>query len=225
VIVNKSLTMNYLKTTIVAVSIIATLALVSIAGFQLNEIVAEETSEKKGYTFAENTKITAVFSFNDGTEIADFEVFEQKLGFDLKQTAVFELERIVGNTPLLHKVSDMAHKYSLSSFNDGYNDFDVTILLAQEGNVIRQYNYASCDITNNIVKTLHDKEEGWNTSKGFAVIDKYEFTCSGYTPYSPVYEEMTNNGKKSTTVSSTNMEEPKEFWYDNIKYKNYPFGN
>ena len=217
--------MNYLKTTIVAVSIIATLALVSIAGFQLNEIVAEETSEKKGYTFAENTKITAVFSFNDGTEIADFEVFEQKLGFDLTKTAVFELERIVGNTPMLHKVSDMAHKYSLSSFDHGYNDFDVTILLAQEGNVIRQYDYTSCDVTDNVVKTLFDKEEGWNTSKGFVVIDKYEFTCSGYTPYSPIYEEMTNNVKKSTTVSSTDMEEPKEFWYDHIKYKNHPFGN
>jgi len=217
--------MNYLKTTMVAVSIIATLALASMAGFQLNEIVAEETSEKKGYTFAENTKITAVFSFDGGTEIADFEVFEQESGFDLKQSAVFELERIVGNTPMLHQVSDMAHKYSRSTFDHQYNDFDVTILLAQEGNVIRQYDYVSCDITNNIVKTLHDKEEGWNTSKGFAVIDKYEFTCNGYTPYSPIYQEMTNNAKKSTTVSSTNMEEPKEFWYDHIKYKNSPFGN
>ncbi len=209
----------------VAVSIIATLALASIAGFQLNEIVAEETSEKKGYTFAENTKITAVFSFNGGTEIADFEVFEQESGFDLNQTPVFELERIVGNTPMLHKVSDMAHTYSRTTVNNAYNDFDVKILLAQDGNVIRQYDYTSCDITNNIVKTLHDKEEGWNTSKGFAVIDKYEFTCSGYTPYSPVYYEMTNNVKKADTVSSTNMEEPKEFWYDHIEYKNHPFGN
>ncbi len=217
--------MNYLKTTIAAVSIIATLALASIAGFQLNEIVAEETSEKKGYTFAENTKITAVFSFRDGTEIADFEVFEQKTGFNLKQTPVFVLERIVGSTPMLHKVSDMAHKYSVSFQNHNYQDFDVTILLAQEGNVIRQYDYTSCDITNNVVKTLHDKEEGWNTSKGFAVIDKYEFECFGYTPYSPIYQEMTNNEKQSNTVSSINMEEPKEFWYDHIKYKNLPFGN
>ena len=217
--------MNYLKTTIVAVSIIATLALASIAGFQLNEIVAEETSEKKGYTFAENTKITAVFSFDIGTEISDFEVFEQKLGFDLTKTPVFVLERIVGNTPMLHQVSDMAHKYSRSVMESQYSDFDVTILLAQEGSVIRQYDYGSCDITDHIVKTLHDKEEGWNTSKGFAVIDKYKFTCSGYTPFSPVYQEMTNNVEKSTTVSSTNMEEPKEFWYDHIKYKNPPFGN
>ena len=217
--------MNYLKTTIVAVSIIATLALASMAGFQLNEIVAEETSEKKGYTFAENTKITAVFSFDKGTEISDFEVYEQKSGFDLTKTPVFVLERIVGNTPLLHKVSDMEHKYFTSTFEHAYNDFDVTILLAQEGNVIRQYDYTSCDVTDNIVKTLHDKEEGWNTSKGFAVIDKYEFTCNGYTPYSPIYQEMTNNEKKSNTVSSTNMEEPKEFWYDHIKFQKYPFGN
>ena len=217
--------MNYLKTTIVAVSIMATLALASIAGFQLNEIIAEETSEKKGYTFAENTKITAVFSFDYGTEISDFEVFEQKTGFDLSKTPVFVLERIVGNTPMLHQVSDMAHKYSRSVFESQYSDFDVTILLAQEGSVIRQYDYVSCDITDNIVKTLHDKEEGWNTSKGFAVIDKYKFTCSGYTPFSPVYQEMTNNVEKSTTVSSTNMEEPKEFWYDHIKYKSYPFEN
>ena len=209
----------------VAVSIIATLALASIAGFQLNEIVAEETSEKKGYTFAENTKITAVFSFDGGTEISDFEVFEQESGFDLTQSAVFELERIVGNTPMLHEVSDMAHKYSRSTFDHAYKDFDVTILLAQEGNVIRQYDYTSCDVTDNVVKTLHDKEEGWNTSKGFAVIDKYEFTCNGYTPYSPVYYEMTNNAEKSTTISSTNMEEPKEFWYDHIKFQKYPFGN
>lgn len=217
--------MNYLKTTIVAVSIITTLALASIAGFQLNEIIAEETSEKKGYTFAENTKITAVFSFDDGTEIADFEVFEQKSGFDTSKSPVFVLERIVGNTPMLHQASDMAHKYSRSVLASQYSDFDVTILLAQEGSVIRQYDYKSCDITDNIVKTLHDKEEGWNTSKGFAVTDKYKFTCSGYTPFSPVYQEMTNNEEKPNTVSSTNMEEPKEFWYDHIKYKNPPFGN
>ncbi len=217
--------MNHLKTTIAAVSIIVTLAVVSMSGFQLNEIVAEETSEKKGYTFAENTKITAIFSFYDGTEISDFEVFEQESGYDLDHTPIFKLERIVGHTPMLHQISDMAHKYYRSSTDNLYHDFDVTILLAQEGNVIRQYEYQSCDITDNKVETLFDKEEGWNTSKGFAVIDKYEFTCFGYTPYSPTYYEMTNNHEKSKTVSSITMEEPKEFWYDHIKFQNLPFKN
>ena len=213
------------KTTMTTISVITAFAVASIAGFQINEIIAEET-EDKGYNFAEDTKIIAQFEFRDGTELYDFQVFTQKSGFDTLDAAVFDLERIVGDTPTLHEAADKATKYSRSSGMD-YNlkEFDVTVLVFQGGDPKRTFNYETCRITDYFVKTEHDKEEGWTTSKGFAVKDKFELTCDGYTPHSPVYEKMMNPKKIETTTSTMDLEEPKEFWYDHINYESIPFGN
>ena len=218
--------MKYLKTTaIAAMSVIATLAVASIAGFQINEIIAEE-GEDNGYIFAEDLKVTAQFTFRDGIELSQFEVFDQKSGFNTaSEPASFVLERVVGYTPLLHKAVDEAHKWSRGSTEFQYKFFDVNVLLAKGGEVFRQFDYDKCRITNYEVETLRDKEEGWNTSKGFVIVDQFEFTCDGYSPQSVTYEKMMTPEKTTPTTSSLDLEEPKEFWYDHIKYQSPSFGN
>lgn len=216
--------MNYLKTTtIVAISVIATLAVASVAGFQINEIIAEET-EDKGYTFAEDIKITAQFTFRDGSELSQFEVFDQKSGFDKQsEPVIFVLEKVVGYTPMLHEHADEAQTWTNVAYKNHHTFFDVDIILAKGGEIIRQFDYNQCRVTDYAVDTLHDKEEGWNTSKGFAVVDKFEITCDGYRPTSPTFEAM-HVVEGADTTSSMDLEEPKEFWYDHINYQSPPFG-
>ena len=69
--------MNIIKTTsIVAVSVIATLAVAAIMGFQLTEIIAEEV-QKPVYTYAEGVEIYGVFKFREGEELIPIQVFAQ----------------------------------------------------------------------------------------------------------------------------------------------------
>lgn len=193
---------------IAAVSIIATLAVASIFGFQISDITAEE-DEEKGYTFAEKITITGEFKFFDGVEVNQFEVFNQKTGLDSSGSYVFEVQKIVGNTPLLHKQADSSYllRNSASELKGGKNVFDVEIIISDGGDLKRTFSYDKCYVSDYTVETLHDKEEGWNTSKGFAVTDNFEIQCSRYQPNNPVYVEMTTNTDRANTKSSMMYQE------------------
>ena len=83
------------KTSLVAISVVAALALASILGFEITSITAEET-EEKGYKFARDTSITGVFAFKSGEiEVAEFEVFEQDGSFERTDAPTFELWKVV----------------------------------------------------------------------------------------------------------------------------------
>ena len=60
-------------------------------------------------------------------------------------------------------------------------------------------------------------EEGWTGKSGFSITDNFELTCDGYTPYSPIYEQM-NEKPKAETVSSLDLKEPFYTWSDHFKY-------
>ena len=53
---------------------------------------------------------------------------------------------------------------------------------------------------------MFDKEEGWIGKTGFVQVDKFEFTCTGFHPSSPMYEEMSNNYKKSQDYKHNGFE-------------------
>ncbi|MFB5598042.1 MAG: hypothetical protein ACE5RJ_03385 [Nitrosopumilaceae archaeon] len=189
-------------------SIIAIIAVTSFAIFQITEITAEESSEKK-YTFANDVEISGVFSF-EGNEpsLIQFQVFTQESGFDrVSERATFKLVKELNDkSPLLYKAADMVWKYSNVPGMDYATEFDVSILLARGGEIIRQFDYTECIISDYAVETLFDKEEGWTTSKGFAVIDEFEVLCEGYAPVNPIYEKT--NGytlKKADTLSSLDL--------------------
>jgi len=200
--------MKYTKTAIVTFSVIATMIITSAAGFNINEITAEEI-ESNGYVSAEDISITVEFVFHDGIEVSQFEVYDQKSGFDSTKNAMFKLEKIVStDTPRLHNAADAFQHLSRSSGQSWEQyKFDADVILAQGGSEIRKFEYSRCIVTDYKVDTLFDKEEGWTTSKGFAVIDEFEITCDGYSPFSQVYYDLTNGHKKGNTESSLDYQE------------------
>ncbi len=208
--------MNKTKTTsLAAFSVIATLAVASIFGFQISPITAEE-DEDKGYKFAENVAVTGVFKFREGTEVVPFEVFTQTSGWGRAETYSFETQKIVGETPLLHKHADFSQTYRASQVQKtSDNEFDVEIIVSNAGDYKRVFSYNDCYVDAYFVNTLFDKEEGW-MGKGFVVSDNYEFNCRGYVPQNPVYEEQHAIGEdqKAHTTSSLDLVEPFETWAD-----------
>ncbi len=195
--------MTNLKTVLIATLIVtASLAIFSFEGYSLNEIIAEEAGEDKGYKFAEDTLITGIFEFNGGSEISRFEVFTQKSGFQGREAYLFEMEKIVGDTPYLPKAADLSFFYRNSPGNQQSNtEFDVKIVISQGSEQKRAFQYSDCYVNDYSVVTLFDKEEGWH-GKGFAVVDKFEFQCQVMDLINPVYEEMTSNKDESNGKSS-----------------------
>jgi len=191
------------KKTIVLTAIImaAAFSILSTTGFSINEIIAEELAEDKGYNFAEDTLITGIFEFNHGTEISRFEVFTQKSGFQGREAYVFELQKIVGSTPLLHEAVDASYLFR-NSPSDVDTEFGVKIVISQGSEQKRAFEYTRCIINDYAVVTKTDNEEGWTQGKGFAVTDKFEFQCMAYQPLNPVYEEMTSITENADTKSS-----------------------
>jgi len=206
--------MANLKVVIIVTIIVAvSFAILSFEGYSLNEIIADELSEDKGYLFAEDTVITGMFDFNKGTEISRFEIFTQNTGFKNREPFSFTLEKIVGKTPLLHEVADQAFLYRTSpSEKKTDNEFDVKIIISQGKDQERSFSYYNCFIKDYFVVTKTDNEEGWTQGKGFAVVDHFEIQCGSYQPNNPVYEQMTTVTEKANAKSSMDYQsEQKKF--------------
>ena len=196
--------MNILKTTsIVALSVIATLAVAAIMGFQLTEIIAQEVTRTQ-YMYVEGVEITADFKFSEGEEIVPFQVFTQTKGFDRSEPFIFTMQKIVGFTPTLHKHADESFLFRNSELQkQDYNPFDVEILLATGPYVKRSFSYTDCFIDKYDVTTLRDNEEGY-TNKGFAVVENYLIECRSMQPNNPSLQaiEDSQNHVDPTTKSS-----------------------
>ena len=177
--------MNILKTTsIVAVSVIATLAVAAIMGFQLTEITAQEV-QKPQYLYVEGVEITGVFKFREGEELVSINVFTQTKGFQRSEPFIFSMQKIVGFTPLLHKHVDESFLFRNSeSQKQDWNPFDVDVLLAKGPYEKRSFTYSKCFIKDYKVNTLRDNEEGY-TNKGFAVVEDYVLECRDMDIHNP----------------------------------------
>ncbi len=213
------------KKIILATILTASLALF-IGSIHDNQILAEESEEKK-YTKANNIEIHAVFEFRDGIEETDgFQVYKQMSGFDRDSNPEFKLEGVVSSDKaMLYEAADMFYKKGNSPWaQHKYSDFDADIYLHQEGITMRHFKYADCSITEYKVDTFFDKEEGWTTSKGFATVDVFEFSCDGYEPNNPLYDLMKTNGYQ-VDIPSTSDPENTQTWEDHPKFQSVPFGN
>ena len=191
------------KTTALTTTIvIAALAVFSFELFSINEIIAEKIAEDKGYLFAEDVSITGEFSFFKGDAVYQFEAFTQKSGFKSREDYVFNLGKIVGDTPLLHHAADLSYEFKNSpKVLDNVASFDVKIILSQGSEIKRAYSYTDCLVSDSIVQTAFDLEEGW-FNKHFSVIDNFEIECGNMIPQNPAYDEITSDNRKSKTESS-----------------------
>jgi len=179
----------------------------SIGLIQYTETLAQDTSNGK-YVSADEVVIYAIFDLHEGPEASNFEIFQQISGFDqATEKPQFKLERIVGDTPLLHKAVDMTLKYKRASQHD-WKFFDVKVIISQGSKQLRNFDYSRCQFTDYDVWTYNDPNEAWTTSQGFATADRFELTCDGYKPISPTYEIMMEP-EKANNVSSLDLEEGK----------------
>ncbi len=213
--------MNILKTTsIVAVSVIGTLAVAAIMGFQLTEITAQEVQNPE-YLTAEGVTITGLFHFREGEELVSLQQFTQVKGFLRSEPFTFTVQKVVGNTPMLHKHADESFFWRNSeSQKQDWNPFDVDIILATGPYEKRSFTYSKCFIKDYKVRTLADNEEGY-FNKGFAIVEDYSLECREMDMNNPALEEMTklNDDQKAQTTSTLDLKEPFSTWSDHFKYQ------
>jgi len=184
------------------------------------DIIAQEISENK-YILADDVTVTAIFHLYEGIEISEFQVFDQIAGFDKpNETPQFRLERIVGETPLLHHIADQTYKKKGIGLDYDGKYFDVEVIVSQNGKPLRLFEYDRCKISNYAVDTGVDVAEAWTTSQGFSVRDVFEFDCEGYKPISPTYDEM-RSVKNGKTTSSLDISETPT-WEEHPKFKSLP---
>jgi hypothetical protein len=213
--------MNIIKTTsIVAVSVIATLAVASIMGFQLSEITAQETQPVE-YLSAEGVTVTGLFKFREGTELLPIQVFTQTSGFKRTQAFVFSIEKVVGNTPFLHKHVDESFLYRNSQDEkENWNPFDVEMIISTGPYAKRIVEYGKCFIDDYTILTLRDTEEGY-FNKGFANVERITLACRAMNFQNPSLEayEESLNGAKAQTTSTLDLKEPFSTWSDHFQYQ------
>lgn len=232
--------------TLLAVSITAIMVVGSI-GLQYVQITAEEKKSK--FEMADGVTVTGVFTFRDGMEIIDIQTFNQEGGFGIesrsasgddgdpstvdgtstftkRQAPQFIIEKIPGGSPHLYAAADESWFYGGRTIPVEYNYkyFDVDVIVARGGDVIRTFEYNKCTVTGYEVETYSDKEEAY-MGKGFAVIDRFAVECDGYVPQNSelqMIEYNENMQKKNgmSTVSSKQLKQPFETWSDNFKYVN-----
>ncbi len=214
---------NSIQKKVVLASII-TASLVLLVGTTHDTQILAEELEKKKYTTANEIEIHAVFEFREGIEETDgFQVYKQMGGFDkMSETPEFKLEGVVSSDKvMLYEAADMFQQRSNSpTAQHNFSEFDADIYLHQNGVTLRHFTYADCKITEYKVDTFFDKEEGWTTSKGFAIVDEFEFTCRGYDQNNPLYDLMKTNGYQVSTQSSLDLDNNIETWADHPKFQN-----
>ncbi len=186
-------------------------------------IFAEEVDEIQ-YTKANDVAIHTVFAFREAVEESDgFQVYKQMSGFDRQtESPMFKLEGVIDfDRANLYEAADMTYNRGVQDTQHNYGQFDVDIYLHKDGVTMRHFKYTDCTVLDYEVTTLFDKEEGWTTSKGFAIIDEFEFQCSGYKPNNPLYELMKTNGYKVNSKSTLDLDErptfPENFLYQGKK--------
>lgn len=176
------------KKSLVYLTMTSVLAM-SLVAFVLEKTEADE-GQAKEFSFASDVSITVDFEYQNGDhELTNFESYTQKSGFSTSDPPIFVLEKIVGDTPILHHLADELQSSSRSVHETRFF-FDTKVMLHKDGKVIREFDYDNCLITEYEVRTDYDKEEGWMNKSGFAVIDSFVIECDGYSPRSPVYDEM-----------------------------------
>jgi len=211
--------------TIIIITAISIVTLAAIASYGISDTEGITVSlQPSKMVFVENVTTTAVFEFRDGSEMIPIQQFSQTGGYGTttlstgtakkpseessevtgRSKPAFTMEKLVGGTPYLYEAADETQKYFANSgFEYDYKYFDVTVYLAKGGDVLRAFEYRDCQVTNYVVTTRSDNEEGY-TGKGFVLVDQFSFECKGYTPMNPAMDKM-NKVEKANMTSSNDL--------------------
>ena len=181
------------STAILAFSIASITLIFGLA--QTDKITAADAPKGNAmYPFAEDVNPRVTFEFSDTTVTHDFQLFSQTTGFGNTgrgSTPEFVLQKVIGDTPYLHKALDLTHERS-NKANTGNSawEFDVTVNMMQKEKALISYKYDKCFITNYKVSTEFDKAESFTGKDAFAALEQYTMTCGGYDILNPTYDQM-----------------------------------
>ena len=164
----------------------------------------ESTQEEIGITLKDSmsnesvnsvnaVKIKTTFNFAEKVKVIDsFSVFQQVSGFDRTDPAVFVLQGVVGiDKSILYRAADTEYQWrtDITGIEHRFSEFGVTVTLEHEGFPIRTFDYKKCVVSNYSIDTLHDNDESYSKFSTFAIVDNFEFSCTGYQPLHYGYEE------------------------------------
>ncbi len=150
--------------------------------------------------------IKTVFHFRAGDEEIDtFKVFSQTSGFIRNKSPVFALQGIVSNDrPLLYEAVDRTF-VEQSNMRNEFSQFEVDVYLQNGDTVYRHFVYTDCSVQNYWVDTETDHEESYSGKTQFALVDKFEFLCSGYELMNPSYEKMLKDKADAVIQEATKL--------------------
>jgi hypothetical protein len=160
-----------------------------------------KTNEQyRNYNMASGPQATSIFKFHDNTvETIDFPTFRHQ---DIlsKSNVAFQLEGMVGDYPLLYKqVDDTAKINQISGTTLTHELFDVDVNLQYDDKIVRGFTYSDCRVINYLITTEHQNEEGfW---KGFAIVNTFDFECTGYEPKDTMDDKILDTGIKNKTTT------------------------
>ncbi len=209
--------MNWTKRTsqIVIIGIIGTILLIP-QGMVTNvdaiakapyDISKNPPMVSRGDTFAD-LQIRAIFHFNQGTSLVDsFHIFLQNPGaYTFSGDRSFQL--IGGISPdkfMLYHVTDNSHHLRHDdNVASAYRDFDVEVMLMNEGTTYRHFSYTDCNVEDYNITTLFDNEETFSKKDlVFVVADVFSFGCEDYHPHCPFCEDLMNPETRDPTTKSS----------------------
>ena len=184
----------------------------------------ENSYEEPIQNFDKGVKTVSTFTYADGSETIEFTMFGQNdvliatenVFIDDKATTEneeftkkskypsFELRGVVGDYPMLYKITDDNRSILGVSGTQLRTLFDVDVNIVKDDEIIRSFTYSNCRVIDYEIHTDNDKEESYIKDK-FALINIFDFECQGYHPGNPVYDAMFNSYEKAETQSSNDL--------------------
>ncbi len=170
-----------------------------------------------------DVKIKAIFHFNkEGMEEIDsFRILNQLEGYTKDSINMVQLlGGVGGDKDKLYTATDMTLARNFERTSNDYNEFDIDIYLYHRGDAsaFRHFAYASCNIIDYSVLTLHDGDETFSGLTKFVLADSFSFQCRGYQSYCPACISHRETPSESTT-NSLDLRET-QTWEDIYKYAN-----
>ena len=179
-----------------------------------------ETSHLNPYMMGGFTQAFVTIHANNGVqEKYNFPVFKQigditKAIQKQRVNPVFELQGVVSETPLLNKLADQIRTRGYAG-SDHQGLFDATVDIIHNEKLVKTYQYDSCRVTTYDADTSYNNEEGYVGSNGFALLNTYKISCTGYYPSNPSFENM-NKIEQPKLQSSLDLRKT-DSWGPNFK--------
>jgi hypothetical protein len=137
-----------------------------------------------GYLQSENVTSNLTFTFRDGVETHEYPVFKTSADFAENKGTSFQVQKIIADTPHLHKALEEAFKYRLTNhagnFEYNYRFFDVDAVFTSNDESRKTFQYIDCQIEDYKVETLSHTHRGYlPLGTGFAIVETIDFDCNG----------------------------------------------